>query len=184
MVFEPVYTSLYDIGEGLIFAQKDNKNYLYSYYGELLCQLNGNNVGECVDGLFPIFDFTTQKYGYMLNPIYHPKVFINGEKLTVDVYPKIENERTLVPMRGVFEALCATVEWDDSTKTVTAVKDDITVTLQVGSNILYKNLEGIEIDVPAKIENSRTLVPLRAVSEAFDCSVEWDGADRVVNIIY
>ncbi len=184
VVFEPIYTSLYDIGEGLIYAQKDYKNYLYSYYGEQLCQLNGNNAGECVGGLFPIDDFTANRYGYMLNPLYHPKVFINGQKLSVTVYPKIENDRTLVPMRGVFEALGATVEWDDSTKTVTAVKDDITVTLQIGSNILYKNSQAVEIDVPAKIENSSTLVPLRAVSEAFDCKVEWDGTDRVVNITY
>ena len=184
VVFEPVYTSLYDIGEGLIFAQKDYKNYLYSYYGEKLCQLNGNNVGECVNGLFPIFDFTTGKYGYMLNPLSHPKVFINGEKLTVDVYPKIENNRTLVPLRGVFEALEASVLWDDTTKTVTAVKGDITVKLQIGSNLLYKNGEAFEIDVPAKIENERTLVPLRAIAEAFSCSVSWDSKNRVVNIDY
>lgn len=182
VVFEPVYSSLYDIGEGLIVAQKDNKNYLYSYYGEELCQLNGNNVGECVEGLFTIFDFTSEKYGYMLNPLSHPKVYINGEKCEFDVYPKIENDRTLVPLRGVFEALNATVSWDDITKTVTAVKDSVTVTLQIGSNILYKNGEAVEIDVPAKIENSRTLVPLRAVSEALDCSVGWDCKNRVVNI--
>ena len=182
VVFEPVYTALYDIGEGLVFAQKDHKNYLYTYYGEQLCQLNGNNAGECVNGLFPIFDFTANKYGFMLNPLYHPKVFINGEKLTVDVYPKIENERTLVPLRGVFEALGAEVQWDDSTKTVTVIKDSITVTLQIGSNILYKNSIPVEIDVPAKIENNRTLVPLRAVSEALECNVQWDGNNRIVSI--
>lgn len=182
VVFEPVYTSLYDIGEGLIVAQKDNKNHLYSYYGEQLCQLNGNNLGECVNGLFPIFDFTAQKYGYMLNPLAHPKVYIDGKKLEFDVYPKIENDRTLVPLRGVFEALEAEVSWDDSIKTVTAVKGDITIKLQIGSNILYKNDAPIEIDVPAKIENSRTLVPLRAVSEALDCNVSWDGVNRIVNI--
>ena len=155
---------------------------MYTYYGEQLCQLNGNNAGECVNGLFPIFDFTANKYGFMLNPLYHPKVFINGEKLTVDVYPKIENERTLVPLRGVFEALGAEVQWDDSTKTVTVIKDSITVTLQIGSNILYKNSIPVEIDVPAKIENNRTLVPLRAVSEALECNVQWDGNNRIVSI--
>jgi len=182
VVFEPEFTTLYDMGEGLIFAQKDNKNYLYSYYGEQLCQLNGNNVGECVGGLFPVFDFTSNSYGYMLNPLLHPKVYVNGDKLNFDVYPKIENNRTLVPLRGVFEALGADIQWDDSTKTVTAVKGDITVKLQIGSNILYKNGNAVEIDVPAKIENDRTLVPLRAVSEAFACAVSWDGANRIVNI--
>ncbi len=183
VIFEPVYTSLYDIGEGLIVAQKDNTNYLYSYYGEQLCILNGNNAGQCIDGLFPIFDFTENKYGYMLNPLRHPKVFVNGEKLTVDIYPKIENNRTLVPLRGVFEALDADVLWDDSIKTITATKGDITIRLQIGSNTLYKNGEPIEIDVPAKIENGRTLVPLRAISEALECDIVWDDVDRIVNII-
>lgn len=83
---------------------------------------------------------------------------------------------------AIFEELNATVSWDDIIKTVTAVKDSVTVTLQIGSNILYKNGEAVEIDVPAKIENSRTLVPLRAVSEALGCSVDWDGKNRIVNI--
>lgn len=182
IIFITEFDSLYDIGEGLIYAEKDGKNYLYSYYGELLCEIGGNNVGECVDGLFSVYDFKSKKYGYMLNPLRHPKVFVNGEKLNVDVYPKIESDRTLVPLRGVFEALGANVSWDDSIKTVTATKGDITINLQIGSNILYKNGEPIEIDVPAKIENSRTLVPLRAVSEALECMVSWDGVDRVVNI--
>lgn len=182
VVFEPIYSSLYDIGEGLIVAQKDNKNYLYSYYGEKLCQLNGNSVGECVNGLFPIFDFTANKYGYLLNPLIHPKVYVNDKKLSFDVYPKIESNRTLVPLRGVLEAMGAQVSWDDSTKTVTAVRENNFVRLQIGSNILYKNDEPIEIDVPAKIENNRTLVPLRAISEALECDVKWDGEQRIVYI--
>ena len=61
-------------------------------------------------------------------------VTINGEKQSYDVMPVIENGRTLVPMRGIFEALGAAIYWDDATKTVTAKKSGKTITLVIGEN--------------------------------------------------
>ena len=46
------------------------------------------------------------------------KVTIDGKAQTYDVMPIIENGRTLVPMRGIFEALGAEINWEDATKTV------------------------------------------------------------------
>ena len=40
----------------------------------------------------------------------------------------------------------------------------------------------IPIDVPAKIVNNRTLVPVRAISESLGCDVGWDGDTRTVSI--
>jgi len=182
VILEPSWQACYDLGEGLIYAQDSEKNYLFDYDGKLLCILNGNDCGRCIDGLFAIRDFDTMKKGYMLNPLTHPKVYVNGEKLVSDVYPKIEDNRTLVPMRAIFEAVGAEILWDGNTRTVTAVKDGITVTVQIGSNILYKNGAEVILDVPAKIEEERTLVPLRAVTEALGGTVEWNGEDRTVNI--
>lgn len=182
VIIEAAYSTLYDMGEGLIYGEDADGNYLFDYSGKILCELNGNNAGRCVDGLFSILDFDTMKVGYMLNPLYYPKVYIDGKRLEADVYPKIENDRTMVPLRAVFESLGAFVEWDGETRTVIAAKGENMILLQIGSNILYKNGEKIIIDVPAKIENERTLVPLRAVSEALECNVEWDGENRVVNI--
>ncbi len=110
------------------------------------------------------------------------QVFVNGEEIMFDVPPKIENGRTLVPMRAIFEALGAEVLWDDTTKTVTAKKGDNTVVLTIGENILYKNSSAVVLDTPAKIENSRTIVPVRAVSEGLSCFVSWDDATRSVII--
>ena len=109
-------------------------------------------------------------------------VFVNGEQLEFDVPPIIENERTLVPMRAIFEALGAEVSWDNDTATVTAKKGEDTLTIAIGSNILYKNGAATELDVPAKIVDERTLVPVRAVSESFDAEVDWDGDKQRVLI--
>jgi hypothetical protein len=110
------------------------------------------------------------------------KVTVNGNTIAFDQPPIIENGRTLVPLRAIFEALGAEVSWEQSTQTVTAVRGDITVTLQIGSNILNKNGEQFTLDVPAKIVGGRTLVPARAVAESFGAKVEWDSKTRTVTI--
>jgi serine protease Do len=111
-------------------------------------------------------------------------VYINGEKQIYDQPPIMENGRTLVPLRGIFESLGAEVQWDSKTKKITAIKDDTVVLLTLGSKTTYINNVKTLIDVPAKMINNRTLVPLRFVSEAFNAEVEWDGAKMRVTITY
>lgn len=109
-------------------------------------------------------------------------VKLNGEAIAFDVQPQIINDRTMVPLRAIFEALGATVEWDGETRTVTSAKGEITIKLTIGENKLYKNGEAIELDVPGQIVDDRTLVPVRAISEAYECEVEWEAATRTVLI--
>jgi len=111
-----------------------------------------------------------------------PRVRLNGETLNFDTPPIIENGRTLVPLRTIFEALGADVEWEDNTQTVTAVKDETTVSMQIGSNELVKNGESITLDVPAQLVNGRTLVPARVIAESFGAKVEWDEEKQTVII--
>lgn len=109
-------------------------------------------------------------------------VYVDGDQLSFDVPPVIENDRTLVPMRAIFEALGAEVEWDQETATVTATRGGDTLKITIGSNVLYVNNDSVELDVPAKITDGRTLVPVRAISESFDAKVEWDSGMRSVKI--
>ena len=110
-----------------------------------------------------------------------PRVVVNGQGLTFDVPPVIEQGRTLVPLRAIFEALGAGVNWDDSTQTVTATKGGMEIKLVIGG-LAYKNGQPVALDVPAKIVNGRTLVPLRFVSEALGASVWWNDAAQTVTI--
>ena len=109
-------------------------------------------------------------------------VFINGTRIEFDQPPIMESDRVLVPLRAIFEALGAEVDWEEVTSTVTAKKNGIEIILQIGSNILFRNGEEIELDVPPKIVNDRTLVPIRAVSEGLGARVEWDGDALAVRI--
>jgi N-acetylmuramoyl-L-alanine amidase len=85
-------------------------------------------------------------------------------------------------MRGIFEAMGAEVNWDAATQTVTAIKDAITVILQVDSLTATINNENKSLDTPAKIIDSRILAPLRFVGEVFGGAVQWDETTRVVDI--
>ncbi len=110
------------------------------------------------------------------------QVTIDGTNQTYDVMPVIENGRTLVPMRAIFEALGATINWDDATKTVTGTKDNVSVELRIGDTNAKVNGMDKTLDVPAQIVNSRTLVPVRFVSEAMGCDVKWDDVTKTVII--
>lgn len=112
------------------------------------------------------------------------KVIVNGNYITFDQKPVIENDHTLVPMRAIFEALGADVQWNNDTRSVIAESTDGTrITLIIDSdNMLINNTDIVKLDVPAKIIGSRTMVPLRAVSEALNCTVEWDAVSKTVTI--
>lgn len=109
-------------------------------------------------------------------------VYLNGEWLAFEVPPFIENDRTLVPMRKIFEALGAEVNWEESTQIITAVKGDDTLILQIGSPILEKNSKKTVLDVPPKLLNGYTMVPLRAVSEGLNWEVQWLAETQTVLI--
>lgn len=120
-----------------------------------------------------IYSFT------VINPAI--RVVLNGETMNFDVPPFIEQERTMVPFRAIFEALGAGVQWDGETKTVTATRNDLEIKLVIDGPA-YKNGAAINLEVPAMIINSRTFVPLRFVSEALDCTVAWDNSSKTVTI--
>ena len=110
-------------------------------------------------------------------------ITLNGTELDCESYGQgatIVEGRTLVPLRAIFEALGASVEWDQSTKTVTSALDEVTVKLTIGEKVLYVNDESKELDVPAMIMNGRTMVPARAVAESFGVDVSWDKETRTV----
>lgn len=109
-------------------------------------------------------------------------VTIDGRFIEFDVPPQLINDRTMVPLRAIFEALGARVEWDNDTQTVTATKDNISVITTIGSRTMYVNNSRKSMDVAPVIINSRTLVPARFVAEAFDCDVDWNGDLQIVDI--
>ncbi len=100
--------------------------------------------------------------------------------------PVIIDGRTLVPLRSTFESMGAEVDWDNNTRSALIQKDNIKAVFTINETNGLKTVDDIitiiELDVPAKLINGNTMVPIRAVSDALGYSVDWDNDTRTVVI--
>lgn len=110
------------------------------------------------------------------------KVVLNGTELTFDIQPQLINDRTMVPMRKIYEALGAEVEWEEDTQTITATKEDIVIIMQIDNYVISVSGQDITLDVPPQLVGERTLVPVRAVAEGLNADVEWVDETQTVII--
>ena len=111
------------------------------------------------------------------------RITVNGSPIDSDVEPFIDaNDRTMVPVRFISEAMTADVDWDDVTSTVTVVRDTTVITLQIGSRELSINGAVILMDTEAVIKDDRTFVPVRFIAEALGLTVGWNEADSTVSL--
>lgn len=117
------------------------------------------------------------------------QVIVDGQSVSFEEgsEPFISQERTMIPLRSVTEAMDATVYWFDEDKRIQIVLYDTLLSIKIGMNqmSLYKVEEGkavfknnINLDAPAVIQNDRSYVPLRAIAEAFQAEVSWNNDTR------
>ena len=105
-----------------------------------------------------------------------------GTPVINDVAPIARNNRTMLPIRFVAEALGARVDWDQTLQKVTIVRDTLVIEIFLGSDIAYVNGQPVQLDSPAFAENNRTYLPLRFVAENLGATVEWEQAIQTVTI--
>ena len=115
-------------------------------------------------------------------------VTINDIPIEFDVPPIIQNNRTLVPMRKIFEELGCEVEWLSETQTIIATQNNKIIALQINKNKIIINdistgiTKLIELDTAPILHNNKTLVPVRAISETLGYNVDWNNQTRTVII--
>jgi len=110
------------------------------------------------------------------------RVYVDGQPLSFDVPPNMIQGRVLVPLRGIFERLGATVDFDPQTQHIVAVRGSQTVELTIGSRQARVNSNAALLDVPAFTIAGRTMVPLRFVSESLGANVQWVEASQTILI--
>lgn len=112
------------------------------------------------------------------------KLYLDGESIIRDddVPPEIKDGRTMIPIRALAERLGADVDWDQATKQVTLKRAGVTIVMTVDSKTAYVNGKAVEMDVAPYITNGRTLIPARYVAEFFGQKVDWDNAERRVDV--
>ena len=112
---------------------------------------------------------------------------LNGKPAILDAAPFIDpkTNRTLVPLRFIAEAFNAKVLWNEKLKTITIIRGGTTVLLQVGNDIAVINgTKSVKLDQPPVIVNSRTMVPIRFISEILGATVKWVPENKSIIITY
>ena len=109
-------------------------------------------------------------------------VYVDGTALTFDVPPMVVNQRTMLPLRAVFEFLGAEVEWIQEENGIRATTDTLDLYMQLGNPEMTVNGVVYPLDVAPFAVDGRTLIPVRAVSEAFSATVDWEQETSSVKI--
>ena len=110
-------------------------------------------------------------------------VTVNGEMLRFrDQMPVIREDRTLVPIRYVFEALGFEVQWDNYLQTATITRPGHMIIMTVGQRVFITNGTSYYLDVPAEIIGGRIMVPLRFPLESVGYSLTWNDYARTIEV--
>ncbi|WP_348622601.1 copper amine oxidase N-terminal domain-containing protein [Paenibacillus polymyxa] len=109
------------------------------------------------------------------------KVTVDAKSVSFpDAKPYTESSRVLIPVRFVSQALGGTVDYKNHT--VSIKQDGKTVSMKVNGTKVSVSGKTVTLDVPVRVKQNRTYVPLRFVSEALGASVDWNQVQRLVSI--
>ncbi len=176
-------------GESVTITTKPNSG--YGAVDVIVTDENGNVI--------PVTDLGNGQYAFTMpegevnvEVVYKPaitmvidSVYINvfGKIIKNDVAPVIVGDRTMLPIRVVAEALGADVDWDAELQKVTITKGDTVIELFIGETTAYVNGNAVQLDAAPFIDNDRTYLPVRFVSEYLGAIVYWDADTRTVTVI-
>ena len=110
------------------------------------------------------------------------RIFVDGEEVELDVPPVIVNGRTLVPLRGVFEKLGATVDWNKETNQVIVKNNSVEILLEPDNFAVLLNGQVKFLDTASRIQEDRTLIPIRFIAESLGYKVTWEDESRRIDI--
>jgi Copper amine oxidase N-terminal domain len=112
-----------------------------------------------------------------------PSIVVDGSQLRTDVPALVENDRVLVPLRGVFEQLGAAVSYDAGSQTASASLGSRSVRVTVGASTAYVNGKPYDLDVGAREFAGRVMIPLRFVAQSLGASVDYDASSDTIAIV-
>ena len=146
---------------------------IYEYEEDVRIETNVIRLSIPISELYPTLDEIKNA----------PRVLLNDKYLGFEVAPVLENDRTLVPMRFLFEQMGETVTWDNNTKTATVSKaTNEKISFSINDTTAKINDIPTTMEVPARLIDSKTMVPLRFLSENLGYTVEWDATTNTAII--
>lgn len=144
-----------------------------------------NRVKKFITGIIFLMMFTVS-----LNVFAEDiSVTLNGNNIVFeDAKPIIYNDRTLIPIRAVFEKANCYVDWDSKNNMAVIGNEEKVIFISINGekmkvyDIVKDEENEIDLDVPAMIVDESTMIPLRAVGEALGAKVEWNQQSNTVSL--
>lgn len=109
-------------------------------------------------------------------------IFYNGTQIVFSEKNIVMNQRTLVQLRPIAEALDLGIEFAMESGSVILSNAESVVTFQLDSNIVNVNGYETTMDVPMIAHNNYTFVPIRSLVEPFGNNIVYDGATKTITI--
>lgn len=126
-----------------------------------------------------LYDENTKLIKMKINDVNYS---LNGEVKKMDAKPFIKNDRTLVPLRFIVEAIGGEVNWDNDNRLVTVNSKGKTIELPIDSKTIKIDGKDVNIDQAAIIKGDRTFVPIRFIAENLDMVVNYINDTREIEI--
>ncbi|MBE7042511.1 MAG: hypothetical protein E7399_03340 [Ruminococcaceae bacterium] len=174
-------------GKTIFYAKKGENHFLISNDNQVLLPGIFSYIGQKEDNLFSVSADVNQVYmtglvSLIEIPFLPGKVYVDGEEVIFPKPPLLIKDRTMIPVRAVFEKLNYTVNWDGETQTVLIDGHEMNIQIPQDKNGFYKNGKFLYSDMPAINYGDRIYLPLRAITEALGCKVEYNEESSDVSI--
>ena len=109
-------------------------------------------------------------------------VTLDGNRIDTENLAKVVGGRTMIPVRCLAEQMGAEVSYDSTLKAARIVRAGVEIIMPIGSKTCTVNGEPFQMDVAPYIENGRTMIPARYVSELFGQSIQWVSETRTAAV--
>ena len=110
------------------------------------------------------------------------KVTLDGNRIDTENLARVVNGRTMIPVRCLAEQMGADVSYDSTLKAARIVRAGVEIIMPIGSKTCTVNGEPFQMDVAPYIENGRTMIPARYVSELFGQNIQWISETRTAAV--
>ncbi len=110
------------------------------------------------------------------------KLYLDGQKLSTAVAPRLVKQTTMVPIRVIAEGLGADVTWNKKSQIATISKAQTTIVLPINGTYAILGGKTVRLEQPPIVNNGVTLLPIRFVAENLGLVVKWDAAAYAVSL--
>lgn len=191
-VTEFIYDELEPFKEGIAVVTVNGKRGCIDTSANVVVPIEYSSIQQSENGMIKAVSFEKNIEETLENPLIQKRdinIFVDHSWVYTDQEAIVESGRTLVPVRAISETFGYVVDYDRKTQSIILQNEEKIIYLTINSKDVVVNRfddgkapKTIVLDVPARIINGRTFIPLRFIAETIGADVSWNQDNRTINI--